>query len=69
MIAPKVAAVTASDGTFIEADEKLGGAPSVVYDAVAILAPPLPRLGFLLPHKPPQVVRQGVGRLMALRGI
>jgi catalase len=38
LIAPAVGGVTASDGSRIEADQKLDGAPSVLYDAVAILA-------------------------------
>jgi catalase len=37
IIAPNVGGVEAVDGTWIEADEKLDGAPSVVYDAVALL--------------------------------
>jgi catalase len=37
IIAPAVGGVKASDGTLIEADEKIGGGPSVLYDAVAIL--------------------------------
>jgi catalase len=37
IIAPHIGGVTAADGTAIEADEKLDGAPSVVYDAVALL--------------------------------
>jgi catalase len=38
LIAPAIAGVTGSDGTRIAADQKLDGAPSVLYDAVAILA-------------------------------
>jgi catalase len=38
LIAPTVGGVTASDGSRIPADQKLDGAPSVLYDAVAILA-------------------------------
>ena len=38
IIAPEVGGVKASDGSWIEGDEKLDGAPSVLYDAVAILA-------------------------------
>ena len=38
MIAPTVGGVEASDGTRIEGNEKIGGGPSVLYDAVAILA-------------------------------
>ncbi len=38
IVAPEVGGVKAGDGSFIEGDEKLDGAPSVVYDAVAVLA-------------------------------
>jgi catalase len=37
LIAPTVGGVTSSSGTQIAADQKLGGGPSVLYDAVAIL--------------------------------
>ncbi|MBI1356465.1 MAG: catalase [Acidobacteria bacterium] len=37
IVAPTVGGVEASDGSRLEADEKIGGGPSVVYDAVAIL--------------------------------
>jgi catalase len=37
IVAPNVGGVEASDGTWIEADQKLDGAPSVLYDAVALL--------------------------------
>ncbi len=37
MIAPTVGSVTLSDGTVIAADQKLGGGPSVLYDAVVVL--------------------------------
>jgi catalase len=37
LIAPTVGGVDTSDGTHIPADEKIGGGPSVLYDAVAIL--------------------------------
>ncbi len=37
VIAPVIAGATASDGSRIEANQKLGGGPSVLYDAVAIL--------------------------------
>jgi catalase len=37
VIAPTVGGVEAADGSRIEADEKLGGGPSVLYDAVAVL--------------------------------
>jgi len=36
LIAPNVGGVTADNGSFIEAHEKIDGAPSVLYDAVAI---------------------------------
>ncbi len=38
VIAPKVGGATASDGSLISADQKLDGAPSVLYDAVVIAA-------------------------------
>ncbi len=38
IVAPEVGGVKASDGSWIKAGEKLDGAPSVLYDAVAILA-------------------------------
>ncbi len=37
LIAPKVGGVTASDGTLIAAHHMIGGGPSVLFDAVAIL--------------------------------
>jgi catalase len=37
IVAPAVAGVKSSDGALIEADEKIGGGPSVLYDAVVIL--------------------------------
>jgi catalase len=37
LIAPQVGGVKASDGKWIPADEKMGGGPSVLYDAVALL--------------------------------
>jgi len=37
LIAPEVGGVKASDGAWIAADEKLEGAPSVLFDAVALL--------------------------------
>jgi catalase len=40
LIAPKVGGVTAGDGSAVKADQKLDGAPSVLYDAVVILAEP-----------------------------
>lgn len=37
IVAPQIGGVDASDGTRIEADEKIDGGPSVVFDAVAVL--------------------------------
>jgi catalase len=37
IVAPMVGGVEASDGSWIEADEKIDGGPSVVFDAVALL--------------------------------
>ncbi|MEQ9639588.1 MAG: catalase [Alphaproteobacteria bacterium] len=37
IVAPRVGGVTASDGSTIAGDEKIGGGPSVVFDAVAVL--------------------------------
>ena len=37
IIAPKVGGVEASDGSWIEAKQKIDGGPSVLYDAVALL--------------------------------
>ncbi|WP_342347890.1 catalase [uncultured Nitrospira sp.] len=37
IVAPGVGGVEASDGTWIEADQKVDGGPSVLYDAVALL--------------------------------
>jgi catalase len=37
LVAPRVGGVTGSDGTFFEADEKIDGGPSVLFDAVALL--------------------------------
>ena len=37
LIAPMVGGVEASDGSWITADEKIDGGPSVVFDAVAVL--------------------------------
>jgi catalase len=39
IVAPEVGGVKASDGSWVQGDEKLDGAPSVLYDAVAILVP------------------------------
>ncbi|MBJ7535010.1 catalase [Rhodomicrobium vannielii ATCC 17100] len=50
IIAPEVGGVSASDGTWIEAKQRLDGAPSVLYDAVAILASP--EGGTQLAHHP-----------------
>ncbi|HEY0329616.1 MAG TPA: catalase [Rhodopseudomonas sp.] len=38
LIAPKVGGATLSDGSFVEADQMIDGGPSVLYDAVALLA-------------------------------
>jgi catalase len=38
IVAPNVGGVEASDGTWVEAKQMLGGGPSVLYDAVAVLA-------------------------------
>jgi catalase len=40
IVAPAVGGVDASDGTRVRADQQVDGAPSVLYDAVAILASP-----------------------------
>jgi len=40
IIAPAVGGVDVSDGTRVRADQQIDGAPSVLYDAVAILAAP-----------------------------
>jgi catalase len=37
LVAPEVGGVEASDGSWLDADEKLDGGPSVLFDAVAIL--------------------------------
>lgn len=37
IVAPHVAGAKLSDGNFVEADEKIDGGPSVVYDAVAVV--------------------------------
>ena len=37
LVAPKIGGVTASDGSFHPAQQKVNGGPSVLYDAVAIL--------------------------------
>jgi catalase len=37
IVAPAIGGVVASDGTRVEADQKIGGGPSVLYDAVVIL--------------------------------
>jgi catalase len=37
LVAPMVGGIAASDGSWIEADEKIDGGPSVVFDAVAVL--------------------------------
>ncbi len=38
IVAPTVGGVDASDGTLLPADQKIDGGPSVLYDAVAVLA-------------------------------
>ncbi len=38
IIAPKIGGVTLSDGSFLEAQQMIDGGPSVLYDAVAVLA-------------------------------
>jgi hypothetical protein len=40
IVAPAVGGVDVSDGTTVPADQQIDGAPSVLYDAVAILAAP-----------------------------
>jgi catalase len=40
IVAPAVGGVDISDGTTVRADQQIDGAPSVLYDAVAILAAP-----------------------------
>ena len=37
LVAPMVGGIEASDGTWIEADEKVDGGPSVLFDAVVLL--------------------------------
>ncbi|WP_156811946.1 catalase [Robiginitomaculum antarcticum] len=38
IIAPTVGGVELSDGTHLDADEQVGGGPSVLYDAIAVIA-------------------------------
>lgn len=38
VVAPKIGGITLSDGTKVPAQQKIDGGPSVLYDAVAILA-------------------------------
>ncbi len=38
IVSPEVGGVEASDGTWIEAKQMIDGGPSVLYDAVAVLA-------------------------------
>lgn len=40
IVAPKVGGVEASDGSWIQAKQKVDGGPSVLYDAVALLPSP-----------------------------
>ena len=49
LVAPNVGGIEASDGTWHEADEKLDGGPSVLFDAVAIL-PSAPGAAMLARH-------------------
>ena len=37
IIAPQITGVKASDGSWVDADQMIGGGPSVLYDAVALL--------------------------------
>jgi catalase len=37
IVAPAIGGVAASDGTHIEANHRIGGGPSVLFDAVAVL--------------------------------
>ena len=50
IVAPKVGGVQASDGSWIEAKQKIDGGPSVLYDAVALL--PSPEGAALLAKEP-----------------
>ena len=38
MVAPKIGGATLSDGSLVPANQKIDGGPSVLYDAVAVLA-------------------------------
>ena len=40
LVAPTVGGFTAADGSVVAADQKYGGGPSVVYDAVVVLTGP-----------------------------
>jgi catalase len=40
IVAPKITGVTASDGSWVNADQTIEGGPSVLYDAVALLPAP-----------------------------
>lgn len=51
LIAPHINGVTLSDGTKIPGQEKIGGGPSVLYDAVAILIPNPASLSAMDLHK------------------
>ncbi|EIE50825.1 catalase [Salipiger aestuarii] len=53
VVAPKVGGVTASDGSTIEANQKIDGGPSVLYDAVALVLSTdgAEKLGGMLPGK------------------
>jgi catalase len=37
LVAPMVGGIEASDGSWLEADEKIDGGPSVLFDAVALI--------------------------------
>jgi len=38
IVAPKIGGATLSDGTLLKADQKVDGGPSILYDAVAVIA-------------------------------
>ena len=50
LVAPMVGGIQASDGTWLEADEKIDGGSSVLFDAVALL--PSQEGAELLPKEP-----------------
>ena len=45
-VAPRVGGIVASDGTRVEAAQKVDGGPSVLYDAVAVV---ISRVSFTMP--------------------